>query len=287
MIRFGLCCIFRNEPIRFKRTTAARLGALPRLRRLRLLTEVCLHNARELYRALEYCAGHGIGCFRINSHILPLKTHPEVGYRIKDLPDHKVLIDTLQQCGHFCKTHKLRTTFHPDQFILLSSPSQEIIRRSVADLLSHAEIAALVGADVINIHGGGIYGDKKTTLKRLLREIKRLPMAVQSRLTLENDDRSYTPRDLLPLCKAAGVPLVYDVHHHRCLPDGMSVEAATKAAIATWNREPVFHISSPLHGWRSADPRLHHDYINPVDFPDCWKGLTVTIEVEAKAKEQA
>lgn len=83
------------------------------------------------------------------------------------------------------------------------------------------------------------------------------------------------------------LPLVYDVHHHRCLPDGLDVKAATAAARATWNREPLFHLSSPIAGWRGPDPRRHHDYINPRDFPADWFGGPLTVEVEAKAKELA
>jgi UV DNA damage endonuclease len=114
---------------------------------------------------------------------------------------------------------------------------------------------------------------------------------VRSRLTLENDDRVYTPAELLPVCRQARLPLVYDVHHHRVLPDSLGVEAATQKAIATWGgREPLFHLSSPRAGWLLAgDRRQHHDFIDPADVPSCWLGLPrpVTIEVEAKAKELA
>jgi UV DNA damage endonuclease len=106
-------------------------------------------------------------------------------------------------------------------------------------------------------------------------------------LTIENDDRIFTPADLLPVCKDLSIPMVYDVHHHRCLPDGISVEKTTQKAIKTWNREPVFHLSSPREGWLSSDPRPHHDYIDPSDFPDCWRDLDATVEIEAKAKEAA
>ena len=145
----------------------------------------------------------------------------------------------------------------------------------------------MVGADVINIHGGGAYGDKPAALKRLAKEIEKLPAAVRTRLTLENDDRTYTPAELLPVCRNLEIPLVYDVHHHRCLPDGVGVEKTTEAALSTWQREPLFHLSSPLNGWTGKNPAPHHDYIDPADFPNCWKDLTITIEVEAKAKELA
>jgi UV DNA damage endonuclease len=110
---------------------------------------------------------------------------------------------------------------------------------------------------------------------------------VRSRLTLENDDRVYTPEDLLPVCRDLAIPLVYDVHHHRCLPDGRSVEATTELAIGTWIREPLFHLSSPKEGWDSGKPGSHHDYIDAEDFPGCWTNLDITVEVEAKAKELA
>jgi UV DNA damage endonuclease len=89
------------------------------------------------------------------------------------------------------------------------------------------------------------------------------------------------------MCADTGVPLVYDVHHHRCLPDGLSIEAATEQAAATWKREPLFHISSPIEGWRGPKPERHHDYIDPRDFPSAWKNRVLTVEVEAKAKELA
>jgi len=83
------------------------------------------------------------------------------------------------------------------------------------------------------------------------------------------------------------IPLVYDVHHHRCLADGRDVEKTTELAISTWNREPLFHLSSPKYGWESNNPRNHHDYIDAKDFPLYWKNLDITVEVEAKAKELA
>ena len=140
---------------------------------------------------------------------------------------------------------------------------------------------------MINIHAGGAYGDKTSALKRLAAVIERLSSAVRTRLTLENDDRTYTPRDLLPLCARIGVPLVYDVHHHRCRPDGLSVAEVTARAAATWNREPLFHLSSPLEGWKGPKPARHHDYIDPADLPAEWLDLDLTVDVEAKAKELA
>jgi UV DNA damage endonuclease len=256
---------------------------------LTILAGLCLYNARALLQALHYCRDHAIGDFRINSQILPLYTHPELGYRIMELPGSSEITAVFQSCRAFCRQHKLRTTLHPDQFILLSSPSEDVTRRSIAELDYQAEVAELVGADVINIHGGGAYGDKQEALARLRRRLERLRPQVRERLCLENDDKIYAPRDLLPLCRSEGVPFVYDAHHHRCLADGLETAEVTEIALCTWNREPLFHISSPRDGWDARAPRLHHDFIDLSDIPTVWLSLeqALTVEVEAKAKELA
>lgn len=287
MLRLGLCCLFREAPIKFRRTTAKYLDTQSGRQQTAHLSKLCLHNANALMEALQFCIQNGIGGFRVNSQILPLKTHPVHQYEIEGLPDYQQILARFRECGAFGRKHDMRITFHPDQFILLSSPDSSVTQRSIADLKYQAEVAAWIGADVLNIHAGGAYGNKRRTLLRLARHIEKLPDSVRSRLTLENDDRIYSPADLLPLCKDTGVPLVYDVHHHRCLADGMSIERTTEKALKTWNREPLFHISSPLGGWKANHARRHHDYINVKDFPKTWLGLNITVEIEAKAKELA
>ena len=84
--------------------------------------------------------------------------------------------------------------------------------------------------------------------------------------------------------------MVYDVHHHRCNPDELTIEEATKHAVRTWQelgREPYFHLSSPKNGWLEGSPKPHADYIDPADFPLCWKNYNITVDIEAKAKELA
>ena len=286
-LRLGLCCLFCEQPITFRDRQATHLGTRIRTGQLEMLSATILHNALALKQALVYCRDRHIGSFRLSSRFLPLKTHPQLTYSLEDLPEAPEISDQLRLCRVFAGENDLRLTFHPDQFTLLSSPRPEVTENSLRELVYHAEIADLLGADVIMIHGGGAYGDKKAALDRLERVLERLPEAVRRRLALENDDRLYSPEDLLPLCRRTGIPLVYDVHHHRCLPDRLTVEEASAAALASWDREPLFHLSSPREGWRTADSRPHHDSIDIADFPDCWSGLSLTVELEAKAKELA
>lgn len=286
-LRLGLCCQFVEQPIKFRRTTVTAMQRLAPDARRQRLSALCLANAQALHEALRYCRDNGIGCFRVNSQILPVRTHPEVGYQVADLPDATDIVATFEQCGRFARAHDLRLTFHPDQFVILNSPRADVVERSIAELESQAEVAQWLGADVILIHAGGTYGDKVAALCRFALQLPRLSATLRERLAVENDDTNFTPADLLPLCHDSGIPLVYDVHHHRCLADGLTVEQATIEARRTWNREPLFHLSSPLGGWSSPRPKLHADYIDPRDFPECWLREPMTVEIEAKAKELA
>lgn len=286
-LRLGLCCKFVGEPIKFHVTTATAMLRLPRPAQLERIADLCRSNSEALLASLEFCASHGLGAFRIFSQILPLKTHPIVGYTINELPGSAEIIANFRKCGRFARSNNLRTSFHPDQFVVINSPNPQTLENSLAELNYQAEVAEWVGADTINIHGGGAYGDKIAALRVLRSNIEQLPDPVRSRLTLENDDKVYTPSDLLPVCADTGVPLVYDVHHHRCLPDGLSVADITERARKTWSVEPLFHISSPIEGWNGPKPERHHDYIDIGDFPMEWLGWPLTVEVEAKAKELA
>lgn len=287
MIRFGLCCIFRDLPIKFRTTTAKSLGALSREQSLVKLSELCLHNSGSLLDSLVFCSNQNIGSFRIQSGLMPLRTHPKHGYEIDELPDAGEIRSVLEDCRLLASREDIRTTFHPDQFVVLNSPRPEVVSSSISELEHHGEMAELVGADVINVHAGGVYGDKELALDNLSIGIGQLSRRVRSRLTLENDDRCYAPLDLLPFCWREQIPLVYDVHHHRCLPDGFSVLEATEMAITTWNREPLFHVSSPIFGWKGPTPERHHDFVDVNDFPAEWLGRSITVEIEAKAKELA
>lgn len=289
-MRFGLCCLFKEEPVSFRTTTAKTLQQLPRERQLLLLSDICTHNAENLLQALATVKRLGIGAFRIMSPLFPRMTHPDVGYCLEDLPGELSIRQKLDETRSFARQHDIRLSFHPDQFVVLSSPHPHVVENSVRELIYQGWIAELVGADVINIHGGGVYGSKTEALERLSSTVADLPAAVRNRITLENDDVSYTPEDLLPVCERLSIPLVYDVHHHRCNRDRMSIEEVTAEAGAIWQtvgREQYCHLSSPRTGWQGGDPKPHADFIDPADFPECWAGRQMTVDIEAKAKELA
>ena len=293
MIRAGLCCIFKEAPVKFRQTTAKALSALSAKEQIRKVSGLCLENTKTLLKALELVKALGIRSFRIMSPLFPIYTHPEYGYTLDSLPERDEILSFFGKIKKFRAANDIRLSFHPDQFIVISSPNPAVVKNSFAELSYQAMLCGLCGAEVINMHAGGVYGDKASAMKRFEFNFKELPANVKKYITLENDDVSYTVKDLAPLCRKLKIPLVYDVHHHRCNPDGLTVAEATRLCVESWKRagerEAYFHISSPREGWGSGKPKPHADYIDIEDFPGEWLSLDCdfTLDIEAKAKELA
>src|SRR5512144_2302381 len=129
-LRLGLCCQFALEPIKFRTTTATAMLRLNKRERLARLAELSLGNADALLASLQFCASQGIGAFRINSQILPVKTHQTAGYAADELQGCAGIITRFKECCAFARANNLRLSFHPDQFVVLNSPNPKTLAHS-------------------------------------------------------------------------------------------------------------------------------------------------------------
>ena len=144
----------------------------------------------------------------------------------------------------------------------------------------------------INIHLGGAYGDKESAMDRFCKNFERLPENVQTRLTVENDDKAsmYSVKDLYEgLYKRIGIPIVFDYHHFKFNTGGQTEQEALEMAISTWpkNITPIVHYSESKAEHQldeSIKPQAHSDIINQL--PNTY-GKEVDVMVEAKHKELA
>jgi UV DNA damage endonuclease len=112
--------------------------------------------------------------------------------------------ELLNRVNDYLKNHNIRLSFHLDQFVTISSPRTEVVENSMRELEYQGLVAELIGADVINVHGGGAFGDKNVAWQRFRQNFGRLSERVRRRLTLENDDSLFTVNDLLPICRDLG-----------------------------------------------------------------------------------
>ncbi|MEZ6047379.1 MAG: hypothetical protein R3C11_17710 [Planctomycetaceae bacterium] len=84
------------------------------------------------------------------------------------------MLDQFHACGEFARQQNIRTCFHPDQFVVLNSPKEEVVSRSIEELEYQAEVAEWIGADVVNIHGGGSLRGQITSIGNFSRNFERL-----------------------------------------------------------------------------------------------------------------
>jgi len=107
-----------------------------------------------------------------------------------------------------------------------------------------------------------VYGDKISAMDRFCKNFKRLPDSVQTRLTVENDDKAsmYSVKDLMYIHERIGIPIVFDYHHHKFCPGVLTEDEALELAASTWPHgiTPVVHYSESKEG---SKPQAHSDYI--------------------------
>lgn len=285
MIRLGYACI--NLSMGKKITTnRSMIKKTFDQRGLDYVSELSLANARDIIKILKWNAQHGITFFRLSSAIIPWGDKID----ITQLKDYDAISAALREAGDFATANGIRISTHPGPFVVLTSPKQEVVKNSIADLEMHGLIFDLMGLsrtpyNKINIHCNGVYGNKQTAMDRFCANFKRLSPSVQSRLTVENDDKAsmYSVKDLMYIHEQIGIPIVFDYHHHRFCTGGLTEEEALRLAATTWKNgiTPVVHYSEPREG---SKPQAHADYITAL--PDNY-GMTLDVMVEAKAKEKA
>ena len=252
--------------------------------------ELSLLNSRDLCEIVKWNVENGINFFRISSDIFPWASE----YNIEDLPQYQRIKTVLSSCGNYARGNGVRLTSHPGPFNVLVSPREHVVQNTITDLTNHGKVFDLLGLDrtpynKINIHCNGVYGDKQSALDRFCKNFELLPESVQTRLTVENDDKAtmYSVKDLMYIHERIGIPIVFDYHHHKFCTGDMTEQEALELAISTWPKgiTPVVHYSESKALHESNDklkPQAHSDYIN--NLPNTY-GNDVDIMVESKAKE--
>jgi UV DNA damage endonuclease len=258
----------------------------------------------------DYLVRHGIDMYRMSSDLAPYATHP-------DMPQFHGMIRQsareLQAIGRRARELDLRLSFHPSQFVLLNSPDAELVRKSVWDLSTQAEMLDLMelGPEaVVVIHVGGTYGDRRESAARWVNSWALLPDHVRRRLVLEHDDLRFSAADVLWIHEQTGVRLIFDHQHFWCLnPEQLDMRTTLEAILKTWpgGVRPKIHFSTPRTELRElvrknrktgrqekvyAPPVWtgHADFCNPFEFAGFMrmaKGLEFDVMLESKAKDLA
>jgi len=280
-MKIGYPCV--NEAMDCSAANTFRLASYSVERLLAAVTA----NLACLRRLLEWNVAQGLLFFRMGSGIVPFGSH-----EANTFPWQAHFAGEFREIGGYIRAHGLRVSFHPDQFVVLNSPSADIVRRSVEELGYQGAMLDLMDLDgtaKLQIHVGGLYGDRELAIQRFTEVYATLPAAVRARVVVENDDRLFSLRDCLHLHALTGVPILFDNFHHECLNHGEPMPEALRLAAATWHPTadgvPMMDYSSQALGERKGK---HADDLVDDQFREFLihlHGLDLDLMLEIKNKE--
>ena len=287
------------------------------------LTEYGINNMKAMFKIIAWSKNNGIYFYRMSSDMFPHISNSLVQEHLspEDWSNYTNLLfaaDIIQEIGSSCQKYQIRLTMHPGHYNQLGAEKDTVLANTFTDLTWHANLLEILsmGADNYNnyllgkgievkenifingtlcLHGGGQYGDKLKTLERWKENFRKLPQYIQDRIALENDEKSYSAEDLLPVCQELGIPMIFDFHHYDCWahyhqdnPEQKPISELLPQILATWTRAiPKFHLSD-----QAEDKKVgaHHDYVEsiPEELLELMQtGYRFDIMIEAKQKERA
>ena len=244
------------------------------------------NNLNCLFKILQYNVQNGFYFFRISSDLIPFASHPVCTF---DWVGH--FREQFGDIGAFIGKHNIRISMHPDQFVLINALKDDVVERSVRELEYHCTVLdemALDSTAKIQIHLGGVYGDKRSAMDRFIERYNSLSRSLKSRLAIENDDRSYSLEDCLSVHEKIGIPIIFDAFHHQCLNNGQTLRQGLELSGRTWKASdgiPMVDYSSQQRGRRSGS---HAKTLNIAIFKKFLheaRGLDFDLMLEIKDKE--
>ena len=210
------------------------------------LYDIMQHNMQSAANLVEYVGRlePGLRMVRLGSNQLPMYTQPDFSYFWQQ-PDIKVELERgFAQVGKLARQWDVRVSFHPGQFCVLASDSEDIVNRSIEEFEYHVDMVRWMGFGrkfqdfKCNVHISGRQGP--AGIKRVL---SRLSPEARNCITIENDEMSHGLDASLELSK--DVALVLDIHHH-WVRTGEYIEATDDRVLRV------------IDSWRGIRPALHY-----------------------------
>lgn len=227
-MKIGYPCI--NHSIGKKTVSTFRLSSYTEERFIQCVN----YNLATLVEILKFNIANNLMFFRISSDMIPFASHPICKF---DWKEH--FKSDLIKIGQLINHHNIRISMHPDQFVLINSKSQEIVNNSIKELQYHTDLLDLMTLDYsakVQIHIGGVYGDKEKSKKQFISNYKTLLSAnIKKRLVIENDDHLYNLKDCIEIHEYSGIPILFDVFHHICFDNNLPLHIALQISNNTWN----------------------------------------------------
>lgn len=288
-VRLGYVCIAlklknttSSSPVTFKSYNKI----ISEEEKLNKLKKVTLSNLNALKNILNYNIKNDIHFYRITSNLVPLATHPDVtnwNYR-------KIFKAEFEEIGNIIKSSNMRVDTHPDQFNVINSLDENVVNNTKRNLYFHIHLFNDLnynGQMVLHV-GSGASGKEKA-IDRFCTNFKSYPDEITSKIILENDDKTFTAKDVLKICQTLSIPMVLDIHHHNVKNDNIDIRVLLPDIIKTWDNNifpPKYHISSPKDDLLD---RKHADFIDCnefIKFIDTLREFNIDADIMLEAKKK-
>jgi UV DNA damage endonuclease len=252
------------------------------------LIETVGNNLDCLDKVLRFNLKHNILFFRITSDLVPFASHPICQFNWQDHFKEK-----FQQIGDFINDHDIRISMHPDQFTLINPLDPKIFERSIMELYYHNEIMDLMSLDSsakIQIHVGGVYGNKERSISRFIQRYNELDKKLKRRLVIENDERLYSINDCLKINEKIGIPVLFDAFHHLLNNYNETINQVLISVSQTWKEEdgiPMIDYSIQHEKNKQGKHGITLDLKNFMKFLKETKSFDFDIMLEIKDKDKS
>jgi len=181
---------------------------------------------------------------RLTSDMMTGYTHEDWEYFYKQGDVRRRMEELFAPIGETARANDVRLSFHPGQFTVLASASEDIINNSIKEFEYHVDMARCMEygkefQDIkINVHISGKRGPQG--IKDV---VGRLSPEARNTITIENDEISWGIEASLELVDTCA--LVFDLHHH-WVKTGEYINA----------NDP--RIQKIIDSWRGIRPTLHY-----------------------------
>jgi len=181
---------------------------------------------------------------RLSSDILPVYTHHDWKYFWHRSDVLSYCEQHFREIGRIGRDRNVRLSFHPGQFCVLASASDNIIENSIEEFEYHADMARWMGYGQqfqdfkINVHISGKRGPQG------IREVLgRLSPEARNCITIENEENSWGLDDCLTISDI--VPIVLDIHHN-WIHTGTYIDSND------------VRVTRVMDSWRGVRPTCHY-----------------------------
>jgi UV DNA damage endonuclease len=281
-MKIGYPCINTTIGCRSNRTFRLKSYSEERLK------EAVENNLACLTRILHFNVRHNLLFFRITSDLVPFASHPVCRFNWQEHFEAH-----FKSIGDFVRSNGIRVSMHPDPFIVINSVDSNVFENSVRELAYHTHVLDLMELDTtakVQIHIGGVYGNKEKSMKRFVERFEKLDAIIRRRLVIENDDRSYSLDDCLQVSEETSVPVVFDVFHHEINNSGETTWKALELFTETWREDDGLPMVDYSLQRENSLKGKHAESINPEyfrSFLEETKPFDFDIMLEIKDKEKS